>query len=53
MLRYSFDMTEEADAVEAAVVTVLDQGYRTGDIMSDGCTRVGCAEMGSLIAANV
>ncbi len=53
MLRYSFDMTDEADAVEAAVVKVLDQGYRTGDIMSEGCTKVGCAEMGSLIAANI
>ena len=53
MLRYSFDMNDEADAVEAAVVAVLDQGYRTGDIMSEGCTKVGCAEMGSLIAANI
>ncbi len=53
MLRYSFDLTDEADAVEAAVVKVLDQGYRTGDIMSEGCTKVGCAEMGSLIAANI
>jgi 3-isopropylmalate dehydrogenase len=53
MLRYSFDMTDEADAVEAAVEAVLDQGYRTGDIMSEGCTKVGCAEMGSLIAANI
>ena len=53
MLRYSFDLNEEADAVEAAVVKVLDQGYRTGDIMSEGKTRVGCAEMGSLIAANI
>ncbi len=53
MLRYSFDMTEEADAVEAAVAKVLDEGYRTGDIMSDGCTAVSCTEMGSLIAERV
>lgn len=53
MLRYSFDMTEEADAVEAAVAKVLDEGYRTGDIISDGCTAVSCTEMGSLIAERV
>ena len=36
MLRYSFDMTAEADAIEAAVNAVLDEGYRTGDIMASG-----------------
>ena len=41
LLRYSFDMDREADAVEKAVQTVLTEGYRTGDIMSEGCTRVG------------
>lgn len=50
MLRYSFDMMEEADAIEAAVNAVLDKGYRTADIMSEGCTKVGCKEMGKLIA---
>ena len=49
MLRYSFDMPAEADAIEEAVSRVLDAGYRTGDIASPGCTRVGCAEMGNLI----
>ncbi|MEI3199272.1 MAG: 3-isopropylmalate dehydrogenase [Lachnospiraceae bacterium] len=39
MLRYSLDLDEEADAVEAAVKQVLTEGYRTGDIMSEGCTR--------------
>ena len=53
MLRYSFDMTAEADAVEAAVEKALNDGYRTGDIMSDGCKRVGCAEMGTVIANNI
>ena len=53
MLRYSFDMAEEADAVEAAVEAVLDAGYRTGDIMQDGCTPVSCSEMGSLVAERV
>ncbi len=49
MLRYSFGMTEEADAIERAVSSVLDAGYRTGDIMQEGCVRVGCAEMGRLV----
>jgi 3-isopropylmalate dehydrogenase len=53
MLRYSFDMTEEADALEAAVAKVLDEGYRTGDIMAEGCTQVGCSEMGTLIADRI
>ncbi len=49
MLRYSFDMSEEADAVEAAVSAFLDAGYRTADIMSDGNTQVGCKECGDQI----
>ena len=53
LLRYSLDMQAEADAVEAAVKQVLADGYRTGDIMSEGCTKVGCAEMGTLIAERV
>ncbi len=53
MLRYSFDLDQEADAVEAAVQKVLTEGYRTGDIMSDGCTRVGTAQMGDLIAERI
>ena len=42
MLRYSFSMPAEADAVEAAVNAVLDAGFRTADMMADGCTKVGC-----------
>lgn len=53
MLRYSLDMDQEADAVEAAVAAVLEKGYRTGDIMSDGCTLVGTVQMGDLIAAEI
>ena len=59
MLRYSFDLDKEADAVEAAVKQVLKEGYRTGDIMpqsgesTDGITKVGTAQMGSLIAERV
>ena len=51
MLRFSLDMDKEADAVEAAVQKVLTDGYRTGDIMSEGCKLVGTKEMGDLIAA--
>ena len=53
MLRFSLDLDEAADAVEAAVKQVLKEGYRTGDIMSEGCTRVGTKEMGDLIAERV
>lgn len=50
MLRYSFASGQAADAIEKAVSQVLDQGLRTGDILSDGCTRVGTAEMGNAVA---
>ncbi len=53
MLRYSFDLDEEAAAVENAVAKVLEDGYRTVDIMSDGCTQVGTIEMGDLIAERI
>ena len=53
MLRYSLDLDEAADAIEAAVKQVLKEGYRTGDIMSEGCTKTGTALMGDLIAARV
>ena len=49
MLRYSFDMPQEADAIERAVSDYLDAGYRTADIMSEGKTRVGCSRCGELI----
>ena len=53
MLRYSFDLDKEAGAIEAAVQAVLTRGYRTGDIYQEGCTKVGTAQMGDLIAAAV
>ena len=53
MLRYSFDMNAEADAIEKAVEKVLADGLRTGDIMSEGCTKVSCAQMGDAVAAAV
>ena len=53
MLRYSFDLMDEADAVEKAVSKVLDSNYRTGDIMSEGMTNVGCKEMARLISENI
>jgi len=53
MLRFSFDMAQEADAIEAAVSKVLDAGYRTGDIMAPNCQQVGCSEMGRLILENL
>ena len=53
MLRYSFDLDEEADAIETAVKQVLAEGYRTVDIMAEGCTKVGTVEMGDLIAARL
>lgn len=53
MLRYSFDMADEADAIENAVNKALDDGYRTGDIMQEGCTRLSCSEMGNIIADNI
>ena len=53
MLRYSFDLDKEADAIEEAVKKVLEDGFRTGDIYSDGCEKVGCAKMGDLIAERI
>ena len=53
MLRYSFDLDKEADAVENAVRKVLTEGYRTGDIFSEGCTRVGCSRMGDLLVERI
>lgn len=50
LLRFSFDMDKEADAIDNAVKKVLEAGYRTGDILSGGMKHVGCKEMGSLVA---
>lgn len=49
MLQYSFNLQDEAKAISDAVLNVLNQGYRTADTMSDGCTQVGTKEMGKLI----
>ncbi|MGZ8247933.1 3-isopropylmalate dehydrogenase [Methylomagnum sp.] len=51
MLRYSFDNAASADRVEKAVTAALDAGYRTGDIYSEGTTKVGTTEMGDAIVA--
>ena len=53
MLRYSFDLDREADAMETAVKNVLKKGCRTVDIMSAGCKKVTCSEMGELLAAEI
>lgn len=53
MLRYSFDLDKEADAIDAAVKQVLKDGYRTVDIMSAGCEKVGCKKMGDLLAERI
>ena len=53
MFRYSFDLDQEAEAVEKAVERVLKDGYRTIDIMSEGKTLVNTAEMGDLICDRI
>ena len=53
MLRYSFDMAEEANSIENAVSAYLDAGYRTADIMSEGKKKVGCKQCGELIINNL
>lgn len=59
MLRYSFDLDQEADAIDQAVKQVLKDGYRTVDIMPQDAkektefTQVGCSEMGDLLAARI
>ena len=49
MLRYSFDLDKEADAIEAAVAKVLKEGYRTVDIMSEGMTQCSTTQMGDCL----
>lgn len=53
MLRFSFDLGKEADAIEAAVKQVLEDGYRTVDIISEEKTKVGCTEMGTLLIERI
>lgn len=53
MLKYSFDMAEANDDITAAVNDVLSAGYRTVDIMEEGCTQLSCSQMGDQIAAYI
>lgn len=53
MLKYSFDMDEAAIDIESAVKRVLEKGYRTADIFQEGTKKVGCVEMGRLIAGEL
>lgn len=53
MLRYGLDQPAAADLIEQAVTKVLDQGYRTGDIMSAGMTQVGCQAMGAALLSAI
>jgi 3-isopropylmalate dehydrogenase len=53
MLKYTFEINAAYDAIFSAVSKVLDQGYRTRDIMSEGCKKIGTAEMGDRIAAEI
>jgi 3-isopropylmalate dehydrogenase len=52
-LRYSFGMGKEADLLDAAISATLDSGKRTGDIATPGSVRIGTAEMGSAILAEL
>ena len=53
LLRYSFSMEEEAKAIENAVNAVLNEGYRTSDIMSENMKKVSTGEMGDLIIEKI
>ena len=53
MLRYSFSMPAEADEIEAAVNAVLDAGFRTADMMADGCIQVGCTAIADEILKHI
>lgn len=49
MCRYGLNLPAVADRLEGAVTAALDKGYRTGDIMSEGCTQLKCSEMGEVL----
>mgnify|MGYP003318447567 CR=1 FL=1 len=53
MLKYSFGLLEESKAIDDAINTVLNEGYRTGDIMSEGMKQVTCSQMGDLVAERI
>lgn len=53
MMKYTFKMDKEAENVERAVAQVLEEGYRTVDIMSEGMTEIGTEEMGKMICEKI
>jgi 3-isopropylmalate dehydrogenase len=53
LLRFSLDLDQEADSIEAAVQKVLEDGFRTRDIMEEGLTQVGTREMGDLVVERI
>jgi len=53
MLRFSFGLGKEADAIESAINKVLDEGYRTGDIFVEGLKKVSCSQMGDLVTERI
>ncbi len=53
MLKYSFNRDDVYEAINNAVISVLREGYRTKDIMSEGMNLIGTKEMGNLIAAKL
>lgn len=53
MMRSSFNMEDEAKEIERAVIEVLEEGYRTGDIFSEGTLLIGTKEMGELVALKI
>ncbi|GHU73974.1 3-isopropylmalate dehydrogenase [Clostridia bacterium] len=53
MFKYSFELEDESKTIENAVTKVLEQGYRTGDIYSEGTKKIGTSEMGRLITAQL
>jgi len=53
MLRYSFEQVKQAEAIENSIASVLEQGYRTKDIMQEGCQLVSTQTMGNLVAEQV
>ena len=53
MLKYSFGLQDESKVIEDAVAKVLNNGFRTGDIMSEGMKKLGCVEMADAILAEI
>ena len=53
MLRNSFKLEDEAQVIEKAVLAILEEGYRTGDIMSEGMKLVGTEEIGKLVMKKI